>query len=50
MSDAEIARFIQYYQRITEQCLLDLPGKVNHLFMLSSQTPFLVFSVVVLLL
>jgi D-glycerate 3-kinase len=34
MSDLEIAGFIQYYQRITEQCLLDLPGRVNHLFQL----------------
>ena len=37
MSDAEIARFIQYYQRITEQCLLDLPARVNHLFRLGEQ-------------
>lgn len=34
MSDAEIAKFIQYYQRITERCLIDLPGRVNHLFRL----------------
>lgn len=34
MSDAEIARFIQYYQRITKQCLVDLPDRVNHLFRL----------------
>jgi D-glycerate 3-kinase len=34
MSDLEVAEFIQYYQRITEQCLLDLPGRVNHLFQL----------------
>lgn len=34
MSDAEIAKFIQYYQRITERCLIDLPGRVNHLFQL----------------
>lgn len=37
MSEAEIARFIQYYQRITEQCLLDLPGRVNHLFRLGEE-------------
>jgi D-glycerate 3-kinase len=34
MSDGKIAEFIQYYQRITEQCLLDLPSRVNHLFQL----------------
>ncbi len=34
MSEADVARFIQFYQRITERCLLDLPDRVNHLFRL----------------
>jgi D-glycerate 3-kinase len=34
MSDAQVARFIQFYQRITEQCLAQLPHLVNHLFSL----------------
>lgn len=41
MSDAEIAKFIQYYQRITEQCLLELPGRVNHLFRLGEEREIL---------
>ncbi|MBE9537897.1 MAG: zeta toxin family protein [Proteobacteria bacterium] len=34
MGEAEIARFIQYYQRLTEQCIKDLPGKVHYLYQL----------------
>ncbi|KZX55034.1 hypothetical protein A3709_08535 [Halioglobus sp. HI00S01] len=34
MSAEGVAQFVQFYQRITEQCLADLPGKVNHLFTL----------------
>lgn len=34
MSDEQVARFIQFYQRITEQCLARLPHQVNHLFSL----------------
>ncbi|MFT5709840.1 MAG: D-glycerate 3-kinase [Halioglobus sp.] len=37
MSGADIARFIQYYQRITQQCLVDLPSTVNHLFRLGEE-------------
>ena len=34
MDDNEIARFIQYYQRLTQQCVQFLPAEVNHLFQL----------------
>lgn len=37
MSEAQVARFIQFYQRITEQCLRDLPRRVNHLFRLDGR-------------
>jgi D-glycerate 3-kinase len=37
MSAAEIERFIQFYQRLTEHCLSRLPAKVNHLFQLNHQ-------------
>lgn len=37
MSDAQVARFIQHYQRLTEHCLDQLPRKVNHLFTLNEQ-------------
>jgi D-glycerate 3-kinase len=34
MNEVEISRFIQYYQRLTERCLADLPDTVNYLFQL----------------
>lgn len=34
MDEAQIARFIQHYQRLTEHCLEHLPPRVNHLFTL----------------
>jgi len=34
MSDLEIARFIKFYQRLTEHCLARLPARVNHLYRL----------------
>ena len=37
MTDEQISRFVQYYQRLTEHCLVDLPGRVNHLFRLDEQ-------------
>ncbi len=37
MSEPEVARFIQFYQRITQQCLTQLPARVNHLFVLDEQ-------------
>lgn len=36
MSDQEVARFIQFYQRLTQHCLSSLPGKVNHLYTLGA--------------
>ncbi len=36
MSDEQVARFIQFYQRLTGHCLDTLPAKVNHLFALGA--------------
>lgn len=36
MSEAEIARFIQLYQRLTEHCLATLPAQVDYLYTLDS--------------
>lgn len=37
MSAAEVARFIQFYQRLTEHCLARLPERVDHLYRLDDQ-------------
>jgi D-glycerate 3-kinase len=37
MDDEEVAQFIKFYQRITEQLLLTLPNKVDFLFELDPQ-------------
>ena len=37
MSAAEIAHFIQFYQRLTEHCLARLPAWVDHLYRLDKQ-------------
>ncbi len=37
MDDDALARFIQHYERLTRQCLLKVPGKVNHLFCLDHE-------------
>ncbi len=37
MSDDDIARFIQYYQRLTEHALSTLPAKVDFLYSLDEQ-------------
>ena len=37
MNAAEIARFIQFYQRLTEHCLSRLPARVDHLYRLDEQ-------------
>ena len=34
MNDEEVARFIQFYERLTRQCLDDLPPRVHHLYQL----------------
>ncbi|MAD67479.1 MAG: hypothetical protein CMK24_08375 [Porticoccaceae bacterium] len=36
MSDQEIRRFIQNFQRITEHCLEEMPARVDHLFQLNA--------------
>jgi len=36
MNAAEILRFIQYYQRITEHCLEEMPSRVDYLYQLDS--------------
>ena len=37
MDEAEILRFIQHYQRLTEHCLLEIPKRADHLFQLNSE-------------
>lgn len=37
MDDAQVARFVHFFQRLTEHCLARLPARVNHLFSLDSQ-------------
>jgi D-glycerate 3-kinase len=34
MDDAQLARFIQFYERLTKSCLSELPRRVNHLYVL----------------
>ena len=34
MSELEISRFIQHFQRLTERCLAELPATVNYLYQL----------------
>ena len=36
MNDAEILRFIQHYQRITEHSLEEMPSRVDYLYQLDS--------------
>lgn len=37
MNDEALRRFIQHYERITRQCLKELPQKVNHLYSLNER-------------
>jgi len=37
MSDQQVARFIQHYQRLTEHCLENLPATVDYLYSLDEQ-------------
>jgi len=37
MSDAALRRFIQHYERLTRQCLNELPDRVDHLFWLDRE-------------
>lgn len=41
MDDAALRRFIQHYERITRDCLRELPQRVNHLFELDAQRQIL---------
>ena len=36
MTDKQLSRFIQHYQRLTEHALAELPGQVNYLFRLDA--------------
>lgn len=37
MDDQALRRFIQHYERLTRQCLAELPDRVDHLFKLNEQ-------------
>ena len=37
MNDEQIQRFIQHFQRITEEILRELPSRADHLFTLDHQ-------------
>lgn len=37
MSDGEVARFVRFYQRLTEHCLEHMPRQVNHLLTLDAR-------------
>jgi D-glycerate 3-kinase len=45
MNDEKLRRFIQHYERITRNCLNDLPDRVNHLFSLNAQRQVTAYSV-----
>jgi D-glycerate 3-kinase len=44
MDAAQVSRFIQYYQRLTDHCLEHLPAKVHHLYALDEQRQVTVYS------
>ncbi len=37
MDEVQLARFVQYFQRLTVHCLEWLPGRVDHLYLLDEQ-------------
>jgi D-glycerate 3-kinase len=37
MDEAQLERFIQFYQRLTEHCLVSLPPRVDYLYQLDAQ-------------
>ncbi|MDO7634683.1 MAG: hypothetical protein MUQ60_02065, partial [Porticoccaceae bacterium] len=43
MSRTQVENFIEYYQRITESCLRDLPGQAHDLIELNDQRGLLTF-------
>jgi D-glycerate 3-kinase len=44
MDDAQVLRFIQYFQRITEDLLQQLPKRANHLFELDNERRIISYS------
>ena len=44
MDAAQLSRFIQYYQRLTDHCLERLPAQVHHLYALDERRQVTVYS------
>ena len=44
VDDKQLHRFIQHYERITRNCLNDLPDRVDHLFSLRAQRQVTAYS------
>jgi D-glycerate 3-kinase len=44
MDAAQLSRFIQYYQRLTDHCLQRLPEQVHHLYTLDEQRQVMAYS------
>ena len=44
MDAAQLSRFIQYYQRLTDHCLEQLPAQVHHLYTLDKQRQVTAYS------
>lgn len=44
MTEAEVARFIQHYQRLTDVCLTTLPARVHHLYTLDADRNIVAYS------
>ena len=44
MDAAQLSRFIQYYQRLTDYCLEQLPAKVHHLYTLDERRQVTAYS------
>lgn len=44
MNEAQLSRFIQYYQRLTDHCLEQLPEKAHHLYALDEQRQVTAYS------
>jgi D-glycerate 3-kinase len=37
MNDDQLQKFVQHYERITNNCFVELSNKVNHLFLLNKE-------------
>ena len=44
MNEAQLSRFIQYYQRLTDHCLERLPAQVHHLYALDERRQVTAYS------